>query len=55
MIVNAQILKPFDASKEIIVMSNACQEGVGAVLFNEVNGKWITVSCASATLSPAER
>lgn len=36
-------------------MTDACQTGVTAVLFNLVNGNLHTLSCASAALTQAEQ
>lgn len=35
-------------------MTDACETGVGAVLYNKVQGKLITVCCISATLTEAK-
>lgn len=52
---NALILHPFQEEKEIVIMTDASIEGVRAVLFNKVQDRILTVTCASATLSIAER
>lgn len=48
LIANAQVLHSFN----IVVMTDACQDGVGEVLLNI---QIANVSCASATLTQAER
>lgn len=51
----ALVLHPFQEDKEIVIMTDASIDGVGAVPFNRVKSRLLTVACTSATLSDAER
>lgn len=44
-------IHPSDPEADIVITTDACQDGVGAVLCNKVNGTLKTVSCALATLT----
>lgn len=43
MLSKANILYPFNPDADIIIVTDACQDGVGAVLCNKVNGQLRTV------------
>lgn len=51
---DAEILQRFDQQADIVAMTDACERGVGAVLYNKIDGKLITVSCVSTTLTETE-
>lgn len=50
----AYTLQPENPNAEIIIMTDASPDGVGAVLLNRKNGQLATTACVSATLSSAD-
>ena len=44
-----------DFTKAFIVHCKASEKGLGAVLYQEIDGKMMVISYASRTLTPAER
>ena len=45
----------FDATKEIILSCDASQKGIGAVISHVIDGVERPISCASRSLTTAER
>ena len=49
------VLQYFDERKEVRLSSDASNDGLGAALLQEVDGKWMPVAYASRAMTSAER
>ena len=54
LLLSSEILVHYDVNGETLLSTDACQYGLGAVLYQKRNSEWRPVAYASRTLAPAE-